>query len=99
MLRRKRLTLYLLSCIFIFLLFYPNSTSANQLLEIKKSGVLKVGVKQDVPNFGYYNAETNQYEGMEIDIAKKNCQILRCQTSFCTDNCTNQRASDGQWAN
>lgn len=82
MLRRKRLTLYLLSCIFIFLLFYPNSTSANQLSEIKKSGVLKVGVKQDVPNFGYHNAETNQYEGMEIDIAKKIAKSLGVKPVF-----------------
>ncbi len=82
MLRRKRLTFYLLSCIFIFLLFYPNSTSANQLSEIKKSGVLKVGVKQDVPNFGYYNAETNQYEGMEIDIAKKIAKSLGVKPVF-----------------
>jgi len=37
---------------------------------IKKVGVLKVGVKDDVPNFGYFNINTNQYEGMEIDLAR-----------------------------
>ena len=38
---------------------------------IKEAGVLKVGVKEDVPNFGLRNTETNEIEGFEIDIAKK----------------------------
>jgi len=38
---------------------------------IKDAGVLKVGVKEDVPNFGLRNTETNEIEGFEIDIAKK----------------------------
>ena len=37
---------------------------------IKNRGYLRVGVKEDVPGFGYFNRETNQYEGLEIDIAK-----------------------------
>ncbi len=36
---------------------------------IQKAGVLKVGCKQDVLNFGYLNPDTNTYEGLEIDIA------------------------------
>jgi putative glutamine transport system substrate-binding protein len=38
---------------------------------IKDAGVLKVGVKQDVPGFGYLNPKTNEYEGLEIDLAHK----------------------------
>ncbi|MDR1362878.1 MAG: transporter substrate-binding domain-containing protein [Spirochaetaceae bacterium] len=38
--------------------------------EIKKSGVLKVGVKSDVPGFGFFNTSTNGYEGFEIELAK-----------------------------
>ncbi|MCK9169876.1 MAG: transporter substrate-binding domain-containing protein [Treponema sp.] len=38
--------------------------------KIKKSGVLKVGVKEDVPKFGYLNPSTNEHEGFEIDLAK-----------------------------
>lgn len=38
---------------------------------IKKKGVLKVGVKDDVPGFGLKNTETNEIEGFEIDLAKK----------------------------
>ncbi|MDR0684835.1 MAG: transporter substrate-binding domain-containing protein [Spirochaetaceae bacterium] len=37
---------------------------------IKKADVLKVGVKADVPGFGLLNTSTNQYEGLEIELAK-----------------------------
>ncbi|MEG1779589.1 MAG: transporter substrate-binding domain-containing protein, partial [Oscillospiraceae bacterium] len=39
--------------------------------KIKDRGVLKVGVKVDVPKFGYKNTSTNEVEGFEIDLAKK----------------------------
>lgn len=38
--------------------------------DIKKRGVLNVGVKQDVPNFGYKDPETGKYSGIEADLAK-----------------------------
>jgi putative glutamine transport system substrate-binding protein len=34
------------------------------------AGVLKVGVKEDVPNFGLRNTETGEIEGFEVDLAK-----------------------------
>jgi len=37
--------------------------------EIRERGVLRVGVKSDVPGFGLLNPETNEYEGLEIDMA------------------------------
>lgn len=37
---------------------------------IKERGVLKVGVKVDVPKFGYKDPQTGNIEGMEIDLAK-----------------------------
>jgi putative glutamine transport system substrate-binding protein len=40
------------------------------LAGIKKAGVLKVGVKSDVPGFGLLNTATNQYEGFEIELSK-----------------------------
>ncbi|MBM7643659.1 transporter substrate-binding domain-containing protein [Streptococcus loxodontisalivarius] len=60
---------------------YSAATSA-QVKAIQKAGVLKVGVKQDVPNFGYYNADTDAYEGMEIDIAKKLAKALGVKVEF-----------------
>jgi ABC-type amino acid transport substrate-binding protein len=35
------------------------------------SGTLKVGVRTDIVNFGYYNSNTEQYYGLEIDIASE----------------------------
>ncbi len=38
---------------------------------IKDRGVLKVGVKVDVPKFGYKDPKTNKTEGFEIDLASE----------------------------
>jgi putative glutamine transport system substrate-binding protein len=37
---------------------------------IQARGVLRIGVKSDVPGFGLQNPETGLYEGMEIEISK-----------------------------
>ncbi len=42
----------------------------NGVDRIKRAGTLTVGVKEDVPGFGYLNPNTKKYEGLEIDIAK-----------------------------
>jgi putative glutamine transport system substrate-binding protein len=47
-----------------------SSESSSGVEAIKKAGVLKVGVKSDVPKFGLVNTATNQYEGMEIELSK-----------------------------
>jgi putative glutamine transport system substrate-binding protein len=36
---------------------------------IRGAGVLKVGVKSDVPKFGLLNTTTKQYEGLEIELS------------------------------
>lgn len=38
---------------------------------IAQRGKLKVGVKLDVPGFGYEDPDTGKMEGMEVDLAKK----------------------------
>ncbi|MDI3269329.1 MAG: transporter substrate-binding domain-containing protein, partial [Bacillota bacterium] len=45
-------------------------SQGSALDNIKKRGKLVVGVKADVVGFGYKNPDTNQFEGLEIDIAK-----------------------------
>ena len=40
------------------------------LKEIRDKGTLRVGVKTDVPGFGYYNPDSKGYEGLEIDLAR-----------------------------
>ena len=42
----------------------------SSLKKIKDRKVLKVGVKVDVPGIGFLNAQTNELEGLEIDLAK-----------------------------
>jgi putative glutamine transport system substrate-binding protein len=38
--------------------------------EIKQRGVLRVGVKEDVPGLGFLNPSTGLYEGLEIELAR-----------------------------
>ena len=63
-----------------------NSTSDAQLeagvQEIVDRGVLRVGVKQDLPNFGYRDPKSNQYTGMEVEIAKKVAAELGVDIEF-----------------
>ena len=37
----------------------------------QESDVFRVGVKIDVPRFGYQSPETGQIEGFEVDVAKE----------------------------
>lgn len=51
----------------------PGTASSSDSADIKKikdRGVLKVGVKVDVPKFGYKDPSTNKIDGFEIDIAR-----------------------------
>lgn len=45
--------------------------TAADVQKIIDAGVLKVGVKIDVPKFGLQNTGTGEYEGMEIDLSYK----------------------------
>ena len=45
-------------------------SSGADIKAIKDRGTLKVGVKVDVPKFGYKDPKTSKIEGFEIDIAK-----------------------------
>lgn len=57
-------------------------SNSDQIQAIIERGVLRVGVKQDVPNFGYKNPDTNKFEGMEIDIARKVADELGVDIEF-----------------
>jgi len=45
-------------------------TSSDPLSALKAKGKLSVGVKVDVPSFGYKNINTGEVEGFEIDLAR-----------------------------
>lgn len=43
------------------------------------SGTLRVGVRDDIMNFGYQNKDTGRYYGMEIDLARRLAEELGYQ--------------------
>ena len=55
----------------LFLMFGLTSCTSgdDQIKAIRERGVLRVGVKVDVPRFGYMNPDTGRIEGMEVDLA------------------------------
>lgn len=56
--------------------------TSQEIASIVKRGELRVGVKQDVPNFGYRDPETDDYSGLEIDLAKMVADHLNVDISF-----------------
>ena len=48
----------------------------------KKRGELVVGVKQDVPNFGYKDPKTGTYSGIETDLAKMIADELKVKIRY-----------------
>lgn len=57
-------------------------TTSEQVQKIQDRGVLNVGIKQDVPNFGYLDSETGKYSGMEVDLARKIAKELGVKINF-----------------
>ena len=47
-----------------------------------KRGELVVGVKQDVPNFGYKDPKTGTYSGIETDLAKMVADELKVKVRY-----------------
>ncbi len=82
--------LLMISCLTLFFINQPVAktetptelSNSDQVQAIIDRGVLRVGVKQDVPNFGYKNPDTNEFEGMEIDIARKIADELGVEIEF-----------------
>ena len=70
---KKIVLLFVAICL---LLTVGCSSETDSIAEIKKRGALIVGVKSDVPNFGYLNPETGAYEGLEIDLARALAKFL-----------------------
>jgi putative glutamine transport system substrate-binding protein len=48
----------------------PDPAPADPVEAIKARGVLKVGVKLDIPKFGYKDPKTGEITGFEVDIAR-----------------------------
>ncbi|MDO4667419.1 MAG: transporter substrate-binding domain-containing protein [Streptococcus sp.] len=71
--------------LFLLIVGFTQITQADtnqQVEKIKKRGVLNVGVKQDVPNFGYLDSDSNTYTGLEVDLAKKVAKQLGVKINY-----------------
>jgi putative glutamine transport system substrate-binding protein len=62
----------------VFLLSGCNDTPARsaQVQAIRKRGILQVGTQVDVPRFSYLNPQTNELEGLEIDLARNIAEAI-----------------------
>lgn len=72
---KKKLTVLSLLATTALGLVAPSQASAQdelpaQVQAIKDAGVFRVGIKEDVPHFGFLNPDTTEHEGFEIDLAK-----------------------------
>lgn len=56
--------------------------ATDQVQAIVKRGTLRVGVKQDVPNFGYLEPQSQTFSGLEVDLAKKIAETLGVEVAF-----------------
>ena len=65
----KRKTAVLLLAI-VLLCSVTACSGDDELAAIRSRGELRVGVKADVPGFGYLNPDNGVLEGMEIDLAR-----------------------------
>ena len=63
-------------------LFTSSLSNASTLDEIMQTGVLKVGTTGDFPGWSFMNPETNEYEGYDIDVAKKLAEDMGVDIEF-----------------
>jgi polar amino acid transport system substrate-binding protein len=65
----KRLLLFVVACAFAGSLC-SQAVAADMLQDVKKKGVLVVGVKDSLPPFGYVDEQTRQIVGYDVDFVK-----------------------------
>ena len=59
-----------------------SAITGKNLDAVVAAGVLKVGVKEDVPKFGLKNTDTGKFEGLEIELAKGIAESLGVTVEF-----------------
>ena len=76
--------IFLRNSIFTLLVLISfNSIAFSSVLDdIVQSGVLKVGTTGDFPGWSFKNPETNEYEGFDIDVAKKLASDMGVDVEF-----------------
>ena len=67
----------------LLILINFNSIAFSSVLdEIVQNGILKVGTTGDFPGWSFKNPETNEYEGYDIDVAKKLAEDMGVDIEF-----------------
>ena len=67
----------------LLILINFNSPAFSSVLdEIVQNGILKVGTTGDFPGWSFKNPETNEYEGFDIDVAKKLASDMGVDVEF-----------------
>jgi len=76
--------IFLRNSIFTLLILINfNSLAFSSVLdEIVQNGILKVGTTGDFPGWSFKNPETNEYEGFDIDVAKKLASDMGVDVEF-----------------
>ena len=60
----------------------PSFAAGTTMAKLQDAGEIKIGVKYDVPPFGFKNPETNAIEGFDIDIGKAIAADLGVEPKF-----------------
>ena len=66
----------------LFLISFSSIALSSVLDDIVQSGILKVGTTGDFPGWSFKNPETNEYEGFDIDVAKKLASDMGVDVEF-----------------
>ena len=67
---KSRIPAVILSVLLVSGILAACSGGNSQIKDIQERGVLRAGVKVDVPRFGYLNPDTGEMEGLEVDLAR-----------------------------
>ena len=71
----KRIVSSLLAAGLLFSIILTGCGAPDEEAVLNKD-VVKVGCKNDVPNFGLMNIDTREFEGFEIDVAREVCKRI-----------------------
>jgi len=56
--------------------------AGSTMAELQESGEINIGVKYDVPPFGFLNPQTNEVEGFDVDLGKAIAEELGVEPNF-----------------
>ena len=67
----KKIITVFVPLVLSFCLLFMIGCGGGQMDKIKERGQLRVGIKSDVPSFGYFDMDSEEFDGIELDIARE----------------------------